>query len=97
MKTILSLAVLATLALTSCKKNYTCDCITTKEYDGNFEEGVVYDFYYEPTSSSRTIKEKKKADAKTSCESGTNVSYETGYYESQGQQPTVVTTSCQIQ
>lgn len=93
---ILVITLLGLSALVSCKKKYTCQCTTTKQYDGNFEEGVIYDFYYEPTSNTRTIKEKKKADAETSCESGNTVTYETGFYESQGQEPTVVTTICEI-
>ncbi len=87
--TLLGLSVFA-----SCQKKYTCECTTTKQYDGSFQEGVIYDFYYPPTTNTRTIKEKKKEDAKASCESGTNTSYEPGYYETQGQNPTIVTTIC---
>jgi hypothetical protein len=89
--TLLGLSVLV-----SCKKKYTCECVTTKQYDGNFEEGVIYDFYYEPVLNSRTIKETKKADADASCKSGNSVTYEPGYYEAQGQQPTSVLTVCQL-
>lgn len=89
--TLLGLSVLV-----SCKKKYTCECVTTKQYDGNFEEGMVYDFYDVPTSNTRIIKDNKKQNAEKSCQSGNKVTYEPGYYEDQGQNPTVVTTVCEI-
>jgi hypothetical protein len=95
MKTLV-ITLLGLSTLFSCKKKYTCVCTTSKHYDGNFEEGKVYDFYDPATTNTRTIKDKKKENAETSCKSGNNVTYETGFYESQGQEPTVVTTICEI-
>jgi hypothetical protein len=96
MKALFFILLFGLLTFTSCKKKYTCQCTTTKQYDGSFEEGVIFDFYDPATTNTRTIKEKKKEDAEASCTEGNKVGYEPGFYESQGQQPTVVTTICTI-
>lgn len=54
MKKILLLAVVAVVAMTSCKKDYTCECLDTDRTD--------------PMDLSYTYKKVKKKDAEKSCE-----------------------------
>lgn len=62
MKKTLLIVALAGLSLTSCKKDYTCECKTTvTEYDG----GVAT--VEERAAVSTTFKAKKK-DAEASCD-----------------------------
>ncbi len=88
MKTLF-ITLLGFSTLVSCKKKYTCECITTRNDNGSSGEGGNY-----PATSTRTIKDKKE-DAEASCKSGNNVAYEPGFYE-QGEEPAILTTTCNI-
>ncbi len=57
MKKIIAIAAMAVLVLSSCKKDYTCECTTT----GNGQTATA----------SSTVKATKK-DAKEACESGSS-------------------------
>lgn len=98
MKTIFSLAVLATLALTSCKKDYTCACTTTVHQPEISWGGDVYQEESTTTTPSSTTIKDKKDDAKTKCESmnGTTTT-ETSWSQSGFGDPTTTTVKCQIQ
>ena len=62
MKKILFLgAVVCTIGLASCKKDYTCECVSTETTSGA------------TTTTTATIKAKKD-DAKTDCEGGSGES-----------------------
>lgn len=96
MKTIFSLAILGSLALTSCKKDYTCSCVATV-HRPSFSYGGM-EVQEESTTSSnttRTIKDKKD-DAKTSCESGNGTSSVASPWAQYGAQPTTTTVACAI-
>lgn len=97
MKTIFSLAILATLALTSCKKDYTCGCTVTTHQPA-FSYGGM-DLQDEETSTvtspDATIKDKKD-DAKSKCESANGTTSTASPYASYGAQPTTTTTTCSI-
>ena len=86
MKKMLMIAAIAGLAMTSCKKDYTCECKTTSNWPG----------YSGGTSSGSTGKMKKK-DAEDKCNTGdgtTSSSYidpSTGQVESYN-----ITTACEL-
>lgn len=56
MKKILTIAAVASLAMVSCKKDYTCEC-TVKDSSGTI-----------PTTTTSATAKMKKADAETWCE-----------------------------
>jgi len=62
MKKVLLVAFIAGLAMTSCKKAYTCECTVTTYVNGTANT----------TTTSGTTDKMKKADAKTKCE-GSNM------------------------
>lgn len=64
MKKILLIAAVAGFVMTSCKKEYTCECTATVSGGG---------LPTQTTSASTVIKDKKDA-AKTTCENGTKAS-----------------------
>ena len=70
MKKILLLAAVACMTMTSCKKDYTCECTATSGQTGNTQSA----------STSVTIHDKKDA-AKTTCENGSS-DQSTGTYVS---------------
>lgn len=97
MKTFFSLAIPAAflLALTSCNKDYTCECTSTVT-----EPGVTYQGFTHPGSSStststRTIKD-KEGSAKSECEKGTDSTYTDSQYASLGQGQTSTIVTCSI-
>lgn len=98
MKTIFSLAILATLALTSCKKDYTCACTTTVHQPEISWGGDVYQEESTTTTPSSTTIKDKKDEAKTKCESmnGTTTT-ETSWSQAGMGDPTTTTVKCQIQ
>lgn len=53
-------AIFATFALTSCKKDYTCTCTTTDSSG-----------YFQPITSTVHINNAKKKDATSACNAGT--------------------------
>lgn len=55
--------MLTALGLSSCKKNYTCDCVTT---ENKGRRGFVMNSTYKNTSTSYTEKMTKK-QAKSAC------------------------------
>jgi hypothetical protein len=97
MKTILSLAVLATLALTSCKKDYTCTCTTTVHQPAFNYGGMEVQEESTTTSTpvSSTIKDKKD-DAKTKCESSNGTTSTASPWAQYGAQPTTTTVNCGV-
>ena len=95
MKTIFSLAILATLTLASCKKDYTCECTTTVTEPSFTYMGVTYQGETNTGSSTRTIKDKEK-DAKSSCEKGNASTSTPSAYASWGQGPTTTKVDCTI-
>lgn len=58
MKKLLLVAAVAMFAMTSCKKDYTCECTSTVGQNGSTT-----------SSTSTTTLKAKKADAKKACES----------------------------
>ncbi len=88
---ILVITLLGFSTLVSCKKKYTCECVTTKSPNNSSEEVAFINY---PTTNTRTIKAKKE-DAEADCKSGNKVVYEDGFYEP-GEEPAVLTTTCQI-
>ena len=72
MKNLFILTVFALIALTSCKKDYTCEC---KYYESYF--GIVDSEETEFVSSS-TIKD-TKSKAEDKCDKGDFVEYEGNY------------------
>ncbi len=63
MKNLFILTVLGLLALTSCKKNYTCECINYYSYNGIVDQSQTENF------GSETIKD-TKSKAKEKCDKG---------------------------
>ncbi|WP_343637379.1 hypothetical protein [Fluviicola sp.] len=96
MKTIFSLAILATLALTSCKKEYTCACTVTVHQPEFSYQGQVYQEENTTTSSSSTTIKDKKDDAKSTCEAGSAKTSTPSPYAQAGAEPTTTTTTCAI-
>jgi hypothetical protein len=92
---IIIITLLGLSALVSCKKKYNCECATKKTFAPYQENGAIYDFYYEETTSKSKIKDKKE-DAKASCAEGSKTYYEPGPYAQNGQDPTLVVTTCAI-
>ncbi len=95
MKTIFSLAILATLALTSCKKDYTCTCTTTVHRPAFVYAGMEVQEESTTTmpSSSTTIKDKKD-EAKTKCESSNGTTSVPSSWAQYGAKPTTTTVAC---
>lgn len=91
---ILVITLLGLSALVSCKKKYNCECTTNKTFGPYQENGAIHDFYYQE-STNKTIKDKKE-DAQASCDSNSKTYYEPGPYAQNGQDPTLVTTTCII-
>ncbi len=60
-KLLLLVAVAGVFVLTSCVKDYTCTC--------------TYSGVFAGTPATSTTINAKKADAKTSCENGSNAAY----------------------
>lgn len=88
----LIITLLTLAALVSCKKKYTCECVTTKNPNNSAGNEVTFTTY--PTTNTRTIKDKKES-AEADCKSGNKVAYEPGFYEP-GEEPAVLTTVCDI-
>ena len=59
MKKVLLIAAVAGLSMVSCKKDYTCECVTSSNFSG----------YASTTSSGKTGK-MKKSDAESKCNEG---------------------------
>ena len=95
MKTVIITLLGLSAVLVSCKKTYNCECTTNKTFGSYEENGAVYDFYYEETNSNTTIKDKKE-DAQASCAKGSKTYSEPGPYAQNGQDPTLVVTTCAI-
>ncbi|PBQ34003.1 hypothetical protein CNR22_20215 [Sphingobacteriaceae bacterium] len=68
MRKVLLVAAVAMFAMTSCKKEYTCECTATVGQNGSTTS----------TTASTTIKDKKD-DAKTTCENGSSDASSGGY------------------
>ena len=69
-KAVLAIAVLVFCAFASCKKSYTCTCLTYFHNDSTFSAGYV-------DTTRTTIKETSKDAAKDACvNSATNTSYD---------------------
>nr|WP_294858997.1 hypothetical protein [uncultured Fluviicola sp.] len=96
MKTIFALALLGTLTLASCKKDYTCSC-SVSVHQPAFDYGgmEVQPESTSSTSSSSTIKDKKD-DAKTKCESANGTTSTASQWAAYGAEPTTTTTACAI-
>lgn len=93
MKKITFYAAFFLIALTSCKKEYTCDCVITTSvtYDDGFSEPVTTTG---TTTSTRKITAKKK-DAISDCESS-NGTKTPSIFESLFGPSQTVTTTCAI-
>jgi hypothetical protein len=62
MKKVLLVAAIACVSLTSCKKDYTCECNVTTKQD------VLGQVTTTPSTTSGTTGKMKKDEAKTKCE-----------------------------
>lgn len=96
MKKIFFIATVAILGLTSCKKDYTCECTTTiTQPEFQYGGTVVQPASTQTASASATITDKKK-DAEAKCEEGTKTTSTPSAYAQLGAQPTTASTKCSI-
>ena len=96
MKKILALAILGTLTLVSCKKDYSCTCTTTTTTPEFSFGGQIVQTASVTTASASTIINDKKDAAKTSCESGSVTSSVESQYAAAGAGATAIATVCSI-
>ncbi|MFA7274086.1 MAG: hypothetical protein WC044_09460 [Crocinitomicaceae bacterium] len=96
MKKTLLIGTFALLAMTSCKKDYTCECTTTVTQPAFVFGGIqIQSASTTKSTVSTTIKDKKDAAA-SKCASGTGTISTPSQYASAGATPTTAATVCAI-
>jgi hypothetical protein len=83
------------LFLSSCKKDYACECVVTVSVPGYTIDGETFPPLVTTSSVTNTFKSKKK-DAEAGCNQGESVTSYTSPFVFEGQGETVESVTCSL-